>query len=119
MAIKVGAIVIHCFEFEAMVKFWQEALDYRPRRPASGGWVTLIDPEGRGPSLSFQRRERKRGRRNWIHLDLYAGSKQDQAAEVERLTGLGAKEYPWRYPPRADYVVLEDPDGNLFCVIGH
>jgi hypothetical protein len=25
--------------------------------------------------------------------------------------------YPWKYPPDADFVVLEDPDGNLFCVV--
>jgi len=23
----------------------------------------------------------------------------------------------WRYRPGADFVVLEDPDGNLFCVV--
>jgi hypothetical protein len=37
--------------------------------------------------------------------------------EVERLISLGAKEYPWRYPENANYTVLEDPDGNLFCVV--
>ncbi|BAS26757.1 glyoxalase [Limnochorda pilosa] len=45
---------------------------------------------------------------------MYTG---DQKGEVERLVGLGARRYPWRYPPDADYVVLEDPDGNLFCVV--
>ena len=25
--------------------------------------------------------------------------------------------YPWRYGPDDDFVVLEDPDGNLFCVV--
>jgi hypothetical protein len=37
--------------------------------------------------------------------------------EVERLLEIGAKKYPWRYPENADYIVLEDPDGNLFCVV--
>jgi len=32
---------------------------------------------------------------------------------------MGARRYAWRYPPDADYVVLEDPDGNLFCVVQH
>jgi hypothetical protein len=49
-----------------------------------------------------------------MHLDLYA---DDQKAEVERLVNLGTTRYPWRYPPDADYVVLADPDGNLFCVV--
>lgn len=36
---------------------------------------------------------------------------------VERLVALGARRYPWRYGPHPDYVVLEDPGGNLFCVV--
>lgn len=41
----------------------------------------------------------------------------NQAAEVERLLGLGARRVDWRYPEQADYVVLADPDGNTFCVV--
>ena len=111
---KIGSIVIHCHEFDRMVEFWQQALHYVPRSPAKGGWVVLRDPEGVGPNLAFQARETPRSRRNWIHLDLYTPNQKD---EVERLLPLGARSYPWRYRPGADFVVLEDPDGNLFCVV--
>ncbi|HJB60417.1 MAG TPA: hypothetical protein IAA38_02005 [Candidatus Ruminococcus gallistercoris] len=37
--------------------------------------------------------------------------------EVKRLIGLGATRKEWMYPPEADYVVLQDPDGNPFCVV--
>jgi catechol 2,3-dioxygenase-like lactoylglutathione lyase family enzyme len=114
MDLKIGSIVVHCHEFEKMVEFWREALGYRYRDPPSADWVVLTDPSGRGPNLSFQKRDRLRERRNWIHLDLYTG---DQRGEAERLIRLGAKPYPWRYPEGADYLVLEDPDGNLFCVV--
>lgn len=30
---------------------------------------------------------------------------------------ISAARYPWRYGPHAGYVVLEDPDGHLFCVV--
>jgi glyoxalase superfamily protein len=36
---------------------------------------------------------------------------------VERLIGLGATRYPREYRPDDDFVVLEDPDGNRFCVV--
>ena len=115
MSIKVGSIVIRCFEFERMMEFWQAALGYVPVRPANGGFVILTDSNGSGPNISLDKAPEKRtGKRSWIHLDLYA---EDQAMQVERLVGLGAKRYPWRYEPEADYVVLEDPDGNLFCVV--
>lgn len=74
----------------------------------------LHDPKGQGPNLSFQARARPRKGRNWVHLDLYT---TDRDAEVERLVALGARRYPWRYRPNADFVVLQDPDGNLFCVV--
>ncbi len=96
------------------VDFWQKALGYVPREPASGGWSILRDPGGKYPNVSFQARETQRPGRNWIHLDLYT---DNQTTEVARLEALGARRYPWRYRVGADFVVLEDPDGNLFCVV--
>jgi catechol 2,3-dioxygenase-like lactoylglutathione lyase family enzyme len=112
--VRIGSIVIRCYEFEQMVQFWREALQYSVGHTAEG-FVILKDLQGRGPNVSIDRAPIKRtGRRSWIHLDLYT---EDQAGEVERLVSLGAAQYPWRYEPEADYIVLEDPDGNLFCVV--
>jgi hypothetical protein len=112
---RIGSIVIRCFEFEKMVAFWQEALHYVPREPASDSWVVLRDPEGKGPNISLDRYpDRRLGKRSRLHLDFYTGNKQ---AEVERLIALGASRYPWRYRPQDDFVVLVDPDDNLFCVV--
>lgn len=111
---RIGSIVIHCFEFGEMIQFWQNALGYAPREPGSDEWIVLCDPAGRGPNLSFQRRDRHRQGRNWMHLDLYTN---DQRSEVERLEAIGARRYPWTYEADADYIVMEDPDGNLFCVV--
>src|SRR5262247_1357991 len=111
---KIGSIVIHCREFDRTVAFWQAALGYVPREPAKDGWVVLCDPQGKGPNLSFQARDRPPRSRSWVHLDLYT---PQQLLEVERLVALGARRYPWRYDTRADFVVLEDPSGALFCVV--
>jgi len=112
---KIGSIVIRCYEFDKMLAFWQEALGYAPREPAKSGWVVLRDPQGRGPNLSLQQVPEKRsGRRSRLHLDLYTDNKE---VEVDRLVTIGATRYPWRYRPGSDFTVLEDPDGNLFCVV--
>lgn len=114
-SLRIGSIVIRCYEFERMVAFWQAALHYLPKEPPRSGWVILRDPSGSGPNVSLdQMPEPRRGKRGRLHLDLYTS---DQPGEVERLVSLGASRYPWRYEPGADFVVLEDPDGNLFCVI--
>ena len=111
---RIGSIVIACVEFDRMLAFWQEALHYVPREPAKGGWVVLRDPNGRAPNVSLNQVSTRPLAKSRLHLDLYT---RDQEAEVERLVELGAMRYPWRYPPGADYVVLQDPDGNLFCVV--
>jgi hypothetical protein len=115
MRTKIGSIVIRCHEFDKMLEFWQQALHYVPREPASGGWVVLRDPMGIGPNISLDRVPEKRlGKRSRLHIDLYTNNKE---VEVERLVKAGATRYLWRYRPGDDFVVLEDPDGNLFCVV--
>ena len=47
-------------------------------------------------------------------MDLYTNDHQN---EVERLLSLGAVRYPLRYRPDDDFMVLADPDDNLFCVV--
>jgi predicted enzyme related to lactoylglutathione lyase len=52
--------------------------------------------------------------KNRLHLDLYA---EDRDAEIERIVGLGAMIHPRTPEPDEDFVVLADPEGNLFGVI--
>lgn len=52
------------------------------------------------------------------HLDLWTDSTEEREAEVERLVSMGATRVDRSYPEDADFVVLADTDGNLFCVIG-
>jgi hypothetical protein len=36
---------------------------------------------------------------------------------VNRLLKIGAKLHPQTYDANDDFRVLEDPDGNLFCIV--
>jgi len=115
---KIGSIVVKCRDFNKMMAFWQEALHYVPTQPAKNGWVILRDPEGRSPNISLDLagdKERLATSRNpRLHLDLYAENQED---EVNRLLKIGANLHPQTYNPEDDFIVLEDPDGNLFCVV--
>ena len=111
---KIGSIVIDCNDFDKMLTFWEEALHYVPREPAKGGWVVLRDPEGRNPNISLNKVSTKRRGRNRLHLDMYTNNRE---AEVNRLIKIGAKRHRQRYEPEDDFIVMEDPDRNLFCVI--
>ncbi|SFM94627.1 Glyoxalase-like domain-containing protein [Streptomyces sp. cf124] len=98
--------------------FWMGALGYVPREEPEDDWVVLVHPRGLGAQISLGLCETPVQDRPRVHLDLYAGNAEDQAAEVERLVGLGARRVDWDdYPLDADFVVLADPEGNRFCVI--
>ncbi|MGY0024922.1 VOC family protein [Streptomyces sp. YJ-C3] len=106
-------VIVHAEDPEALGKWWADAL----------GWVVVhtsdvefaIRPEqDRRPGLEFVLLEESKKSKSRLHLDFVP---DDQDAEVARLEGLGARrvdigqgEQPW--------VVMADPEGNEFCVLG-
>jgi catechol 2,3-dioxygenase-like lactoylglutathione lyase family enzyme len=113
-AVRVGSVVIDCNDFERMFAFWREALGYVPRDEPEPDWVVLRDPSGAGVNVSLQVVLEPRVGKNRLHLDLYT---RERDAEVDRLLGLGATRHPRTPEPDEDFIVLADPEGNLFCVI--
>jgi len=113
--ITVGSIVIRVDDLPRQIEFWSQALDYVPREGDDDDFALMRPRSGVGPNISLDRVRSALQIPPRIHLDLYA---DDQAAEVERLKGLGATEVHWdKRPVDADYVILADPEGNRFCVI--
>lgn len=113
--LRVGSIVIRVDDLARQTAFWSAALGYVPRDGDADDFALLRPRDGRGPNVSLDRVRSAVHLPPRIHLDLYA---DDQTAEVERLVGLGASRVEWKHrPPDADYVILEDPEGNRFCVI--
>lgn len=111
---RIGSVVIDCNDFDAMFAFWAEALHYVPREAPEEAWVVLKDPNGPNVNVSIGVVPERRVGKNRLHFDLYT---DDQAGEVERLLSIGATRHPREPEPDEDFIVLEDPEGNLFCVI--
>jgi predicted enzyme related to lactoylglutathione lyase len=111
----VGSIVIRVDDLDRQTAFWAAALGYEAKH-ADHDFVLLSPPAGgTGPNVSLDAVPAKVQVPPRIHLDLYT---EDQTGEVERLERLGAVEVHWdKRPPDADYVILEDPEGNRFCVV--
>lgn len=110
MSLRIGAVVLNVRDADRAASFWTRALDYVPSaseelllRPAAG-------PDA-GPALHLDTEDA-------THLDLCTVEADDVEGEVERLVSLGAtRAEDWELPAGADFVVLRDPEGNLFCVI--
>ena len=117
--LSVGTVVLRVTDMGRAVDFWTRALGYRPRDGKTDDeWTTLLPPGGDRVGISLDRTDEPPPAYPHVHLDLYAADAADQAAEVERLVGLGAQRVDWdRYPDDPDFVVLADPAGNRFCVI--
>ena len=114
--IRIGSIVIRVDDLLGQYEFWSAALRYQAARPGPGDdFVVLRAADGAGPHISLDAAPSLRQLPPRVHLDLYA---DDQSADVERLVGLGAVRVEWdRRPADADYVILQDPEGNRFCVV--
>ncbi|MFJ7044136.1 VOC family protein [Streptomyces sp. NPDC101112] len=116
--LSIGSVVMGASDVRRAAAFWTRALGYVPREEPEDDWVVLVHPDGTRPQFSLSLSETPVQARPRVHLDLYAGDAADQAAEVERLVGLGARRVDWElYDDDSDFVVLEDTEGNRFCVI--
>ena len=109
-------LVVDCHDPAALAEFWAAVLDYRiaDEDPVEG-LVEIEGPAGSGPTILFAKVPERKTVKNRLHIDVNPRDR-DQAAEVERIIGLGAR--------RADvgqgdvsWVVLTDPEGNEFCVL--
>jgi hypothetical protein len=72
--------------------------------------VLLVAADGRLPRIFFQLVPEDKRAKNRVHLDL---GTSDAAAEVKRLCALGATVQA----EREDWITMQDPDGNEFCVM--
>jgi hypothetical protein len=112
MTLSLEMITVDCTDPATLAQWWAQAVGGSVV-PLPGGDFVLVVRES-WPALGFQRVELPTPGKNRVHLDLTAA---DLDAEVHRLVGLGASEtgrhcldggFRW--------VVMEDPDGNAFCV---
>jgi len=114
-----GVFVLGVTDKQRAAEFWQAALGYELRTDGFGGWaMVLVPPGGSGGLVALQTSQSPPEVHPRMHLDLHVATAAEQAAETERLIGLGARRVDWDlYPDDPDFVVLEDPDGNRFCIV--
>jgi catechol 2,3-dioxygenase-like lactoylglutathione lyase family enzyme len=115
MTTRVVATVFDCRDPEAQADFWCAALDYEiVRRWRDARDVEYIEIGGAGESrLLFYPVPDQKQAKNRVHLDLRPAGPQDD--EVARLVALGARVLD--DAPEQEWVVLQDPEGNEFCVL--
>jgi catechol 2,3-dioxygenase-like lactoylglutathione lyase family enzyme len=118
-----GVVVLGVTDAERAEEFWRSALGYQVREDGFGGWAKVLTPPGgRGTMIALQTSTTPPQEHPRLHFDLHVASAAEQQAEADRLISLGASRADWdSYPDDPDFIVLADPDGNLFCIVdlGH
>ncbi|MGA9595423.1 MAG: VOC family protein [Acidimicrobiia bacterium] len=128
----------------ALADFWVAALGYVLQPPPEGfaswpDWLremgipeeswndaaAVVDPDGEGPRLFFQRVPEGKTAKNRVHIDVgvsggHSVGYDERVAVVDghvaTLVGLGASQLEM-FSERGEYwVVMQDPEGNEFCV---
>ena len=95
-----------------MVEFWKTALNLE-EKARFPDYVWLSGLSDNGPALAFQRVPEPREGKNRIHLDL---SSDDPAAFTQHVINLGGSHVEDHEMSGFHWMVLADPEGNVFCV---
>lgn len=137
-------VVFDCSDPDRLARFWAEILGYdlQPPPPGYETWEdflraigvpeeewgrasAIVDPEGKGPRVYFQRVPEGKVAKNRVHLDVNAGGGPGVAlderhrrvdAKTDRALALGATKL-YTTDDHGEYcVTLQDVEGNEFCV---
>ena len=82
-------------------------------------WMVIGDPNEIEPRLFFQKVPEGKTAKNRVHLDIRAGTSRDRAAvdeEAARLVRHGARKVQGVEDLGSYFVVMQDPEGNEFCI---
>jgi hypothetical protein len=137
-------VTFDCVDPDRLATFWAAVLGYEKQAPPAGyaswpeflaaqgvpedQWTSksaIADPAGAGPRIFFQRVPEAKAVKNRLHLDVNVGGglatpvperQQRVQGEVERLAQLGATRGR-EFNEVGDYwIVMQDPEGNEFCL---
>lgn len=118
MACRISELVLDCRDPELLARFWCEVLDFVVL-DRDGDCVEIGAPDGFGgsqPTLFFSKTDNPEPSKPRLHIDLNA-TDRDQAAELDRLLALGARPADIGQTGAEHWHVLQDPEGNVFCLL--
>ncbi len=137
-------VTFDCADPARLAEFWCTTLGYiiQPPPPGFASWEAWLesqqiprehwndfsaasDPDKKGPRLFFQKVPEGKTVKNRVHLDVNIGGESGTPPEerrkkvdeaVPRLVAAGAKKVR-AVEERGEYwVVMQDPEGNEFCL---
>ncbi|WP_347111290.1 VOC family protein [Paenarthrobacter sp. S56] len=119
MSCRISELVLNCSDPVLLARFWGEVLGY-VELDSGEDWVEIGPPDagfgGLQPTIILSRSTSPRAGRLPLHIDVNPVDR-DQDAELERLLALGARPADVGQTGEENWHVLQDPEGNEFCLL--
>jgi catechol 2,3-dioxygenase-like lactoylglutathione lyase family enzyme len=114
---------LHALCFDAndplrLASFWGAFLGWERAADGPADDIAIVPDDDTGFRIRFLPTWRQKTGQNRIHFDLTSQSPEDQQKTVARALELGARHIDVGQLPEEGHVVLADPEGNEFCVVG-
>lgn len=111
-------VVFDCENALALGQFWSAALsrplDIEPAPSEYFASLGLADPDQ--TTWMFLKVPEPRTAKNRCHVDLAVAPGGDPEDEIARLVGLGAKRGDDKDEWGHSWTIMQDPEGNEFCI---
>ena len=115
MTSKFSELCIDCKDPRSLAQFWSAILDWTIEEDDEGEDYIYIEGSSE-PGIAFIKVPEGKTVKNRLHIDVTpTDGTRDQ--EVERVLGLGATRVDIGQGEQR-WVVLADPEGNEFCILG-
>jgi predicted enzyme related to lactoylglutathione lyase len=118
MAARLTEIAIDAGDPARLARFWGQVLGWPVIDDDRGySWISASGDYTARPMIVFAPVPEAKSVKNRVHLDV-SPSGSDQADELERLLALGATRVDVGQSDDVPWIVLADPEGNEFCLLG-
>lgn len=112
MSVSIGGTTFDCANPTVLAKFWAALLDFDVTDVSPDG-ALVVERAGGDRWIWFQKVPEPKVAKNRYHPDLEAG---DLEAEIARAESLGATTIARHRGGSWEWNVLQDPEGNEFCL---
>lgn len=118
MTSRFATLAVDALDPPLVARFWCAVLGWEVTDDDPDG-MTIAAPDRTGPTLDVLRVPAGETKtvKNRLHLDLTADGSSTED-ELARLLDLGARRVDVGQAPDVTWVVLADPEGNEFCLLG-
>jgi predicted enzyme related to lactoylglutathione lyase len=114
MTARIGNVAFDCDDVLKTARFWSSVLGRPLDGTSTAAFATIggADPDRAEPAWYFNRVAEPKRAKNRVHLDLV----DPDPSAVERLVKLGATVVGTHSFGTHRWTVMQDPEGNEFCV---